>query len=414
VKKNLKKILTVTEVTNYIKSILSNDILLSDVWIKGEISNFKHHYTGHMYFTLKDESSLIKCVMFKTQNSMLKFIPEDGVNVIVHGYISVYEKSGQYQLYVSEMEPEGMGGLYLAFEQLKKKLEEKGLFDRARKKPIPFLPRTICVVTSSTGAVIRDIINVISRRFPNVKIRLYPTAVQGEFASGQIARAIKAINEKNLGDVIILARGGGSLEELWPFNEEEVAYAIYESRIPVISAVGHETDFTIADFVADLRAPTPSAAAELVVPERKVLEARIKQLNARLQASLKKNFSLNKAKFEKLKFSVIFKQPYNKVYQERMHLDILVKDLVREMQKMAKDAQASLSVLAGRLESLSPLRIIARGYAAVTGTEPGKIIRSVDDVSIGDHIYVRLTDGNLECTVDNKIREENYGERAYI
>ena len=258
--------MTVCELNNYIKDVIDNDMMLNNVYIKGEISNFKNHYSGHMYFTLKDEKSLIKCVMFKSYTGNLDFVPKDGMNVVVLGTVSVFERDGVYQIYVKGMEEDGMGALYKAYEQLKEKLQDEGLFDEKYKKKIPMLPTSIGVVTSSTGAVIRDIINVTTRRFPKVNIKLFPSQVQGKGAAQTIVKAIEYFNfEKNV-DLIIVARGGGSLEDLWPFNEEVTARAIFKSEIPIISAVGHETDFTIADFVADLRAPTPSAAGELAVP----------------------------------------------------------------------------------------------------------------------------------------------------
>ncbi len=267
----MENVFSVTSLNKYIKNLIDRDNNLSDIAVKGEISNYKLHYSGHMYFTLKDESGIVRCVMFKTQGMRVKFDMADGMKVIVRGNISVFERDGQYQLYAHDVQPDGMGSLYLAYIQLKERLEKEGLFDQSRKRPIPFLPGTIAVVTSSTGAVIRDIINVTGRRAPGVNIRLFPVAVQGEGAAAQIAHAVDRINELNFADVIIIARGGGSLEELWAFNEETVARSIFRSRIPVISAVGHETDYTISDFTADLRAPTPSAAAEIAVPEREAL-----------------------------------------------------------------------------------------------------------------------------------------------
>ena len=259
--------ISVSDLNSYIKDKIGNDEFLNNVYIKGEISNFKHHYTGHMYFTLKDENSLIKCIMFKTNTVHLNFIPKDGMNVLILGTVSVFERDGVYQIYCKAMQEDGIGNLYSKYERLKAKLEEEGLFDKQYKKQVPFMPKGIGVLTSKTGSVIRDIINVSTRRNPNVYLRLLPVPVQGEGAAVKIADAIRLMNEQKLADVIILARGGGSLEDLWPFNEEVVARAIYESEIPIVSAVGHETDFTIADFVADLRAPTPSAAAELVVSD---------------------------------------------------------------------------------------------------------------------------------------------------
>jgi exodeoxyribonuclease VII large subunit len=396
----MRRIITVTEINNYIKNILSADSLLSDVSVRGEVSNFKHHYTGHMYFTLKDEGGVIKCVMFKMNAYSLKFLPQDGMRVVVRGYVSVFEKAGQYQLYATEIIQDGAGELHMAFERLKKELQEKGMFDSRHKKQLPFLPSTVCVVTSSTGAVIRDIINVISRRFPNVHIRLVPTAVQGPDAPGEISRAVRLINEKKLGDVIIVARGGGSIEELWAFNERIVAESIFESVIPVVSAVGHETDFTIADFVADVRAPTPSAAAELVVPEKNMLMMDLDRMRKRLANALMKTLAEKKGMLERLKYSIVFRQPYNRIYQERMQLDILLKSLSSSMKAAVEKEKARFSVAVGRLDSINPLKTIARGFGAVNAAETGLFIKSVDEVKEGDDINVTLADGKLGCTVN--------------
>jgi exodeoxyribonuclease VII large subunit len=405
----MRRIITVTEINNYIKNILSADSLLSDVSVRGEVSNFKHHYTGHMYFTLKDEGGVIKCVMFKMNAFSLKFLPQDGMRVVVRGYVSVFEKAGQYQLYATEIIQDGAGELHMAFERLKKELQEKGMFDNSHKKQLPFLPSTVCVVTSSTGAVIRDIINVMSRRFPNVHIRLVPTAVQGPDAPGEISRAIRLINEKKLGDVIIVARGGGSIEELWAFNERIVAESIFESVIPVVSAVGHETDFTIADFVADVRAPTPSAAAELVVPEKNVLMTQLDRMRKRLANALMKTLAEKKAMLERLKYSIVFRQPYNRIYQERMQLDILLKSLSSSMKAAVEKEKARFSVAVGRLDSINPLKTIARGFGAVNAAETGLFIKSVDEVKEGDGINVTLADGKLGCTV-NGVEKRVWGE----
>jgi len=280
--------ISVTQLNKYIKGKVDSDEYLNNVLVKGEISNFKHHYTGHMYFTLKDENSLIKCIMFKTYTSHLAFIPKDGMKVVILGTVSVFERDGVYQIYCKAMQDDGIGNLYTAYKELKEKLQKEGLFDKEIKKSIPFMPTVIGVLTSKTGSVIRDIINVSTRRNPNVYIKLFPVPVQGEGAAEKIAEAIRIMNDKKLADVIILARGGGSLEDLWPFNEEIVARAIYNSELPIISAVGHETDFTIADFVADLRAPTPSAAAELAVPDIQEVYKKINNYENRLKQSLKK------------------------------------------------------------------------------------------------------------------------------
>lgn len=394
-------VLTVSSVNRYIKEIISRDMILSNLWIRGEISNFKYHSSGHMYFTLKDENSLIKCVMFKTQNSYLKFLPQNGMKVIIRGYVSLYERDGQYQLYAEEMINDGVGNLHIAFEQLKERLSKEGLFDSCYKKAIPFMPSTIGVVTSSTGSVIRDIINVLDRRFYNTCIKVYPVKVQGQGAAQEISRAIDTLNRLQCVDVIIIARGGGSLEELWPFNEEIVARSIFSSKIPIISAVGHETDFTICDFVADLRAPTPSAAAELVMPEKQQLINRIIELDMRLRNAVLRNVKIKRKRLEDLKNSSVFRQPYDRVYQERMKLDILCKDLKRAILVKQERSKSKLKFLIGKLDALSPLTILARGYSIVKSVDDKHIIKSVKDVTKGEQVKVNLADGDLECTVNN-------------
>ena len=402
-------VLTVSELNKHIKDLISRDIVLSGLWVKGEISNFKNHYSGHLYFTLKDEKSVLKCVMFRSNASMLAFMPENGMKVIIKGYISVFERDGQYQLYAEEMQPDGIGALYVAFENLKKKLQAEGLFDPARKRRLPYIPRAIGVVTSSTGAVIRDIINVLSRRFYNVNVKLYPVQVQGEQAAGQIAAAVRRLNELDNVDVIIVARGGGSLEELWAFNEEIVARSIYESRIPVISAVGHETDFTIADFVADVRAPTPSAAAELVIPERAVVENRLDSMKMRLRNAIHKKISMERLMLKRLEESTAFRQPYNKIYQERMMLDVQQRYMQKALSSLSSGYRNRLSLLAAKLDSLSPLNSLARGYSIVKSQKDGSLIKSVRALQPGDRIEVCLKDGRLDCTVEN-IKEDNDGQ----
>jgi exodeoxyribonuclease VII large subunit len=403
-------VLTVSEVNRYIKDLISKDVILSGLWVKGEISNFKNHYSGHFYFTLKDEKSVLKCVMFRSNASLLPFMPEDGMKVIIRGYVSVFERDGQYQLYAEEMQPDGIGALYVAFEKLKKKLEEEGLFDASKKKKLPYLPRAIGVVTSSTGAVIRDIINVLSRRFYNVNLKLYPVQVQGEQAAGQIAAAVRRFNELGNVDVIIVARGGGSLEELWPFNEEIVARSIYESRIPVISAVGHETDFTIADFAADVRAPTPSAAAELVIPERAVVENRLDVLKLRLRNAIMKKTAMERLTLKRIEGSVAFRQPLNKIYQDRMLLDVQKKYMQKALSALNTNYRNRLSLLAATLDTLSPLKSLARGYSITKSKKDGSLIKSIRAVSAGDKLEISLTDGRLGCTVDSieEDRDERY------
>lgn len=393
--------LSVSEINRYIREMVSKDIILSNLWVKGEISNYKSHYSGHMYFTLKDEKSILKCVMFKSQVSGLKFMPENGMKVIIKGYISVFERDGQYQLYAQDMQPDGIGNLHIAFEQLKKKLGDEGLFDEKRKKKLPYLPRSIGVVTSITGAVIRDIINVLNRRFPNFELKIFPVQVQGEAAPAQIAKAVKKLNELDCVDVIIVARGGGSLEELWAFNEEEVARSISNSKIPVISAVGHETDFTICDFAADLRAPTPSAAAEMVLPEKSSLLYTIRNLDVRLINSLQNSVSVKKMRLERLKRSIAFKQPYNMVYQNRMKMDVLNKDMYKALSMRKDTIKNRLILLTGKLDVLSPLKIISRGYSITRRKSDGMLVKAVSDVEIGEQVEISVKDGLIFCTIED-------------
>ena len=399
--------LTVSELNRYVKDLVAKDVILSGLWVKGEVSNFKSHYSGHFYFTLKDEKSVLKCVMFRSNASSMTFMPEDGMKVIIRGYISVFERDGQYQLYAEEMQPDGSGALYIAYEKLKKKLEAEGLFDVERKRKLPYIPRSIGVVTSSTGAVIRDIINVLSRRFYNVNIKLYPVQVQGELAAGQIAAAVRRLNELDNVDVIIVGRGGGSLEDLWPFNEEIVARSIYESRIPIISAVGHETDFTICDFVADVRAPTPSAAAELAMPERSVVENRLDGLKMRLRNAINKKTSMERLSIKRLEGSVAFKQPYNRIYQNRMLLDVQKRYMEKALAALKGEYRNRLSLLAARLDTLSPLSSLARGYCIIRSEKDDTLIKSVQSVSLGERLEISLTDGKLDCIVDGIKGDKN-------
>ncbi|OPX43437.1 exodeoxyribonuclease 7 large subunit [Ruminiclostridium hungatei] len=394
----MNRIFSVSDINNYIKQLVSNDGILSGLSVRGEISNFKHHYTGHMYFTIKDENSVLKCVMFKSQASQLKFVPQNGNKVIVSGYVSVFERDGQYQLYAGDMQPDGLGSLHLAFEQLKNRLQEEGLFDTAKKKKLPLLPVSIAVVTSSTGAVIRDIINVTYRRHSKMKLVLYPVAVQGVQAAGQVASAIENLNRYGQVDVIIVARGGGSLEELWAFNEEVVARSIYASKIPVISAVGHETDFTICDFVADMRAPTPSAAAELAVPDLEVLRYKLQNCNVRMKGALVKKLNLCETQLQKIKTRPVFQKPYDRLNQYRLKLDNEIKHLFRNNEMLMKDKKAQFALLAGKLDALSPLKIIERGYSVVRDAH-STVVSSITRVSPGDMLEISLKDGKANCSV---------------
>ncbi len=389
--------ITVTELNQYIKEKIGNDEYLNNVFIKGEISNFKHHYTGHMYFTLKDEKSLIKCIMFKSYTANLKFIPKDGMKVMILGTVSVFERDGVYQIYCKAMQEDGLGSLHVAYEELKSKLEKEGLFDISHKKQIPKMPKCIGVLTSNTGSVIRDIINVSTRRNPNVYIRLLPVPVQGEGAAEKIAKAIKIMNEKNLADVIILARGGGSLEDLWPFNEEIVARAIYESELPVISAVGHETDFSISDFVADLRAPTPSAAAELAVPNVSDIQIKLESYNLRYKNALKKKTEIMRLRYEKCMMNKVFRDPLQNIHDKYLKLDIINRSLQNSINNKVQNSKSEMIELITKLDNLSPLKTLTRGYSIIE--KKGKVVKSVKDLNSDEEINIRLIDGNTKAKI---------------
>ncbi len=389
--------ITVTELNKYIKDKVDKDEFLNNVLVKGEISNYKHHYTGHLYFTLKDENSLIKCIMFKGYAANLKFEPKDGMKVTIFGTVSVFERDGVYQIYVKAMQEDGVGNLYKAYEEMKAKLEKEGLFDQSHKKKIPLMPKCIGVLTSNTGAVIRDIINVSTRRNPNVYIKLLPVPVQGPGAAEKIVDAIKLMNEKKIADVIIVARGGGSLEDLWPFNEEIVARAIYDSELPVISAVGHETDFTIADFVADLRAPTPSAAAELAVPNIADIKLKLDGYNNRYKLALKKKVELMKLRYEKCMNSRVFKEPLQKINEKYILVDMKVKSIENAISNIYNNKKTNMIKNIAKLDALSPLKTLTRGYSIMQ--KNGKVIKSVSQLQKDDEIDIRLIDGNAKARV---------------
>lgn len=390
--------ISVTELNRYIKSKFDEDQYFANVLVEGEISNYKHHYTGHLYFTLKDENSLIKCIMFKTYTGHLDFEPQDGMKVMILGSVSVFERDGTYQLYAKAMKPLGkMGDLRAAYEELKTKLEKEGLFAQEHKKKIPMYPKVIGVLTSNTGAVIRDIINVSTRRNPNVVIRLFPVPVQGEGASSKIASGIQFMNEKKLADVLIIARGGGSLEDLWPFNEEVLARAIYESELPVISAVGHETDFTIADFVADLRAPTPSAAAELAVPDTQELALKLQGYENRLRNALTKELKFMQLRYEKCMKSRAFTEPLQQIHQQYMIVDMKAKNIENVITKRLEKEKANLQQTILQLDALSPLKTLARGYGIIY--KEGSTVKKVSELQAQDEIHIRLQDGETKAKI---------------
>ena len=384
--------ISVTQLNNYVKQKLESDEYLQNVLVKGEISNYKHHYTGHLYFTLKDENALIKCVMFKSYAEKMSFEPQDGDKVIVLGSVNAFVRDGVYQIYAKAIKKEGIGDLHEKFEKLKAKLEKEGLFDEGHKKSIPFLPKVIGVLTASTGAVIRDIINVTTRRNPNCQIKLYPVPVQGEGAAEKIADGIKFMNENKICDVLIVGRGGGSLEDLWPFNEEIVAKAIYESEIPIISAVGHETDFTIADFVADLRAPTPSAAAELAMPNIEDVKYTLSKYDHRFKVGLQKKLEISKLRYEKCMKSRAFSDPMRDINEKYMLLDIKVKELQKSIKSILNNKNTEMVKLIAQLDALSPLKTLSRGYSITE--KDGKVIKNAKDLKKDDEVNLRFSDGN--------------------
>ncbi|SCG83314.1 exodeoxyribonuclease VII large subunit [Proteiniborus sp. DW1] len=394
----------VSEITQYIKRILMGDPLLYDVGVEGEISNFKLHYNGNMYFTLKDDKSKIRCVLFNNNIDDSISILEDGMHVIVNGYISLYERDGSYQLYVRNIKRKGIGELFEAFEKLKRKLEAEGLFDTRNKKTINFIPKKIGVATSSTGAAIKDIISVVKRRMPCTEIIIYPILVQGEQAPTDICRAVKYFNTRADIDLIIIGRGGGSIEELWAFNDERVARAIYDSRLPIISAVGHETDFTIADFVADLRAPTPSAAGEIAVPQ-------IDDLNYRLSSNLialinifNQSIRMKKNKLVHTYDKLLLNSPSNVLNNNRQRLDILLRDLIKAMNQSNSENKNKLNLFGNKLDSLSPLAVLKRGYSIATDKNR-KVVKSIEQTYINDVLNLTLSDGSLEVRVTKNQRE---------
>ncbi len=389
--------ISVSQLNNYIKDKIADDEYLNNVLVKGEISNFKNHYTGHLYFTLKDENSLIKCIMFKNYAQKLDFMPRDGMKVFALGGVSVFERDGVYQIYVKAMQEDGIGILYKKYEELKLKLEQQGYFDETHKQKIPLMPKTIGVLTSQTGSVIRDIINVSTRRNPNVNIRLYPVPVQGEGAAEKIAEGIRIMNNNKLADVLILARGGGSLEDLWPFNEEIVANAIYNSEIPIISAVGHETDFSISDFVADLRAPTPSAAAELAVPDIYEVKQKINMYQNRLRLTLIKKVEVMKLRYEKCMASRVFKDPLRNVNDNYLKIDSYIKRMENTIITKHKDEKTKYIELVSKLDALSPLKTLTRGYSIIE--KNNKIVKSIKELNTGEEINIRFVDGKKEAKI---------------
>ncbi len=395
-------ILTVSQINFYVKSLLDSDKVLSNFYISGEISNFKGHYqSGHLYFSLKDNKSVIKCIMFSNFSKKLRFKPEDGIKVLIRGNLSVYESTGQYQIYVEDMQPSGIGELSFAFEQLKDKLSKEGLFDLDHKKSLPKYPSKIGVITSPIGAAVKDIQDTLNRRFPIAKVILYPVLVQGDDAAFQIIKAIEAFNSKSLVDVIIIARGGGTIEDLWAFNNEFLARTIYDSDIPIVSGVGHQTDFTICDFVSDVRAPTPTAAAELCTSEKSQVLLDIKTLIERSNSSIKLKLHKAKSQINILTEKLYNLSPDTKIDNQKIALDILYDRLINSLNTKISENTNKLHIINSNLKSLNPISILNRGYSIVQN-DSGKIIKSVNDVNESQTIKVFTSDGVIECKVISK------------
>ncbi len=390
--------LTVTELNRYIKDLVDINPPLGDIYIKGEISNFKAHSSGHYYFSLKDSDSVLKAVMFRMSASRLGYMPQNGMKVVAHGRISVYERGGEYQLYADSMEPDGLGAMYMALEQLKAKLSAMGLFDESRKKPLPKIPSAVGVVTSPTGAAVRDIINVCTRRFPYARIRVYPALVQGDGAVDSVAAGIEYFNRCGGADVLIVGRGGGSIEDLWAFNSEKVALAVSRSRIPVISAVGHETDVTICDLVADRRAPTPSAAAELAVPETAELKQKFNNVITRETAVLMGRIDAKKKELDRLAASRVLTSPAASFEDRSVTVDRLSDRLARAQNNILEKKTALLKSGAASLSALNPMAVLSRGYGAVFAAD-GSVIKSAGSLSVGDTVKLTLSDGDALCGI---------------
>ena len=400
-----QNVLTITQINEYIRSMMDGDRLLGNVAVKGEISNYKLYPSGHHYFTLKDEGGALKCVMFKGSAIKLRFRPENGMQIIAMGKISVYPRDGAYQLYCTAMVLDGIGDLYAAFEQLKTHLAAKGLFDPSHKKPIPQFPKTIGIVTSSAGAAVHDMLRILRKRYPLTRVLLLPVRVQGVEAPGEIVAAIRYANHYRLADVLIVGRGGGSIEDLWAFNDERVAYAIYESSIPVISAVGHEPDVTISDFVADLRAATPSNAAELAVPDQDALRQNLDSICESLTNAMSRQIKIARQHLKMLSSSPALVSPEGYFNQRRSNLEALRSRLIAaQNQQLAIKSKRFISMTA-KLDAMSPLKVLSRGYAMVQ-TESGTVLRSVENVAVNDRIRVTLEDGVLDATVHH-LKEQN-------
>ena len=401
---------SVTQLTQYIKLLLDRDEVLSQACVRGELSNYKMHSSGHHYFTLKDEGAVISCVMFRSDAARLRFRPESGMSVILAGRVSLFPKSGQYQIYVSHMQPDGVGDLAVAFEQLKRRLSAQGYFDTEYKKPLPRYPQRVALVTSPTGAAVRDMIRILGRRWPAAKVLVCPVKVQGEGAAQEIAAMLDYVDQNALADVIITGRGGGSIEDLWAFNEECVAQAIFRCKTPVISAVGHEPDVTISDFTADVRAATPSNAAELAVCDREEVRQNLTQLALRMRRAQERRLLAARQRLERLEKSPVMRTPEAAIQQKALLLELLRQRLEHGGETLLQRRRQHFSQIAARLDALSPLKVLGRGYAVMTKDE--QVIRSVTQLSAGDAVDLRLSDGRAYCKVDRVEKGIKDGEKA--
>lgn len=391
-------IFEVSQVNTYLKDKFDADALLSGLCIRGEISNYKVYPSGHHYFTLKDAESSLRCVMFRSSAARLRFRPDNGMKVLTVGRITVYPRDGAYQLYVENMTPDGVGDLHVAYEQLKQKLQDEGLFDLSHKKPLPKYPHRIAIITSSAGAAVHDMLRILAKRYPLSKVMLLPVRVQGEEAPGEIAAAIRYANLYRVADVIITGRGGGSIEDLWAFNDERVARAIYASEIPVVSAVGHEPDVTISDFVADVRAATPSNAAELVAPDSQKLRERLQSLSQAMASSLDRKLRLEKQRLNAIKNSRSLQSPVNYINDRRLHLDNIHARLTANAERVVRKRRERFVALTSQLDAMSPLKVLSRGYS-MTKKEDGTLIRSCKDTVCGDKLQIALSDGRIHAQV---------------
>ena len=398
------QVLSVSELNGHIKTMLDADEVLSGVLVRGELSNYKIYPSGHHYFTLKDSEASLRCVMFRSSAERLRFRPENGMGVICTGRVTVYPRDGAYQLYVSGIQPDGLGDLYLAFEQMKERLQKEGLFDPAHKQPIPAMPERIAVITSGAGAAVRDVIRILGKRWPLAKVIVLPVRVQGAEAPPEIAGAIRYANRWNTADLIITGRGGGSMEDLWAFNEEIVARAIHDSRIPVISAVGHEPDVTISDFVADLRAATPSNAAELAVPDQGEIRDRLLDLQLRMGQGMRKNLERGARRLGELASRPVMESPLGFVQQRRLDLDRLSERLAAAENQLLSAKKQKYIHLAASLEAMSPLKVLSRGFSVATDPD-GRVLRSAAELSPGDRIHIRMEHGGADCRVEKRTEE---------